>query len=325
MAGPTITLTIAGDARDAKRAMSEVGSAAEGMNGKLGKSSGGFDKWRKRLVGASTAVVGAAGLVGKELVGLASEAEQSLGSVDSVFKGSSGTVKQWANDAATSLGLSAHSYREMATVLGSQLKNLGTSQKDLAGDTNNLIKLGSDLAATYGGTTADAVSALSSLRRSEADQIARYSVSIKQSDINARLAAKGLDNLTGTALRKAEQQERMAMLTEQTKDSKGAFAREANTAAGQQQRLTAQWENFRTELGARLLPILTNVMGFISGTVVPWLQRNKDTVATLGIALTGLAGFVLTANAAFKVYTAVMRTVRGVTLLMTAATKEIGR
>src|SRR5690606_6310929 len=105
------------------------------------------------------------------------------------------------------------------------------------------------------------------------------------------------------------------MLNEQTADAQGQFARESGTAAGQQQRLAAQVENLKVSLGQKLLPIFTKVMQFITGTVVPWLQRNKDTVARLGAAIVGLAGFVLTVNSAYKVFDATMKVVRGSTML----------
>lgn len=323
MAGPTITLTIAGDAKDAQKALRAVGSEAENMSGKVSGFGSTWQDVRGKIVGASAVIVGGMGLVGKELIGLAADAEQSLGAVDTVFKGSADQIKQWANSAANDLGLSAHQYREMSTIIGSQLKSLGVPMDQLAGQTNDLITLGADLAATFGGTTAEAVEALSAMFRGEFDPIERYGVSIKQADVNARLAAKGLDHLTGSARKNAEQQAILELLTEQTADAQGQSAREANTAAAQQQRLAAQVENLKTALGEHLLPIFTKVMAFINDTVIPWLQRNKDTVAQLGIAITGLAGFVLTANAAWKAYDAVMKVARGTTILFTATTKGL--
>lgn len=323
MAGPTITLTIAGDAKDAQKALRDVGNEAENMNGKVSGVGSTWQNVKGKVLGASTVIVGGAGLVGKELIGLAADAEQSLGAVDTVFKGSADQIKAWSNSAATDLGLSANQYRELATVVGSQFKALGVPMDQLAGQTNDLITLGADLAATYGGTTTDAVEALSSAFRGEFDPIEKFGVSIKQSDINARLAAKGLDHLTGSARKNAEQQAALELITEQTSDVQGQFGRESGTAANQQQVLAAQIENLKVALGEHLLPIFTKVMEFINGTVIPWLQRNKDTVAQLGIAITGLAGFVLTANAAWKAFDAVMKVARGTTLLFTAATKGL--
>ena len=321
MAGPTITLTIAGDARDARRAMRSVGDEANEMDNRLEKSAGSWDKWRGRAVAASTGVLTASVLAGKEIVSSAAEAEQSMGAVDSVFKNNAGTIKKWAEGAADSMGLSAHQYRELAATAGAQLKNMGVAQDELTSKTNTLIQTGADLAATFGGTTVDAVDALTSALRGEFDPLERYGISIKQSDINARLAAKGLDKLTGSARKNAEQQVITAMIAEQSADAQGQFAREADTAAGQQQRLAAQVENLKAKLGEQLLPVFTQVMTFITGTVIPWLQRNKDTIMNLGIAVSGLAAFILTANTALKAYNAVMVIVKGTTLAITAATK----
>src|SRR5690606_29388957 len=98
---------------------------------------------------------------------------------------------------------------------------------------------------------------------------------------------------------------------------------EQNTAAGQAQRAQAKWEDFRTELGMRLLPIFTRLMNFLAQTVMPWLERNQATVERLGLAIIGLAGFVLSANAAWKVYTAVARTAEMATTVLPGATKVL--
>src|SRR5690606_14966632 len=101
----------------------------------------------------------------------------------------------------------------------------------------------------------------------------------------------------------------LALLTEQTADAQGQFARETDTAAGSAQIAAAQWENLQAELGQRLLPVFTALMGFISGTVLPVMQENQGLIAAVGAAIVGLAGFVLAANAAWKVYTATVKVV----------------
>lgn len=280
-----------------------------------------FKKWNERAVKASLAVMAGAVGVGKELYGLASEAEQSLGAVDAVFGRNAEQVKKWSQNAAENLGLSANAYRELATVTGAQLKNMGVPMDQVAGKTNDLIKLGADLAATYGGTTAEAVEALGALLRGETDPIERYGVSIREADIAARMAADGTDKLEGAEAKAARTRALMALLTEQTADAQGQFARESNTAAGQAQRAQAKWEDFRTELGMQLLPVFTRLMNFLAQTVMPWLEQNRGVVERLGLAVVGLAGFVLSANAAWKVYTAVARTAQMVTTLLTGATK----
>ena len=60
---------------------------------------------------------------------------------------------------------------------------MGVAAGDLAPVTNDLVGLGADLAAQFGGSSADAVAALSSLLRGETDPIEKYGVAIKQADI----------------------------------------------------------------------------------------------------------------------------------------------
>lgn len=153
----------------------------------------------------------------------------------------------------------------MAAVLGSTLKNTGI--EDFSGKTRELISLGSDLAATYGGSTSQAVTALGAVLRGEYDSIEKYGVSLSESAINSQLAAMGLDNLSGKALVGAKQQARLALITQQTSRVQGQFARESNTLAGAQQRLNARWTNVKDTLGKKLLPIGTRVVSWLLRTL----------------------------------------------------------
>ena len=101
---------------------------------------------------------------GKSAVDAASAAQQSAGAVASVYGASADSIITASNGAADAVGLSTSAYQQMASVVGAQLQNLGVDQATAAGETQNLITLGADLAATMGGTTADAVNALGAVR-----------------------------------------------------------------------------------------------------------------------------------------------------------------
>lgn len=218
------------------------------------------------------------------MIGLASDAEQSVGGVQAVFKQQADRILASSEQSARGLGLAKTSYQELATVLGAGLKNKGIT--DFAGQTENLIALGADLAAQYGGPTSDAVSAISSLMRGEADPIERFGVAINETAVNAELAARGQDKLTGAALETAKAQARLDILFRQTADAQGAFSREADTFAAKQQVAAAQWEELQTSIGGAFLPALTAVMGFVSDTAIPGLEQ-------LGLGVQGVADIIL--------------------------------
>ena len=150
-----LSVRILGDAKGAISAMGEV----EGRSSKLGgivKGAGGIIAGAAAAGGAALVGLGAAGVMA------AGDLEQSIGAVDSVFKGSADQVHAFANTAATELGLTGNEYRELATLMGTQLKNGGTALEDLGGKTHELMGLGADLSSMFGGSTTDAVSAISS-------------------------------------------------------------------------------------------------------------------------------------------------------------------
>lgn len=247
------------------------------------------------LKGALVAGIAAAGIgsIGSMIAGsitAGSDLQQAIGGVEAVFKGQAGQILAAGEKAAQGVGLSTSAYDQMATTLGAGLKNKGIS--DFAGQTQNLIGLGADLAAQFGGSTSDAVSAISSLMRGESDPIEKYGVAINETAINAELAAKGQSKLTGAALESAKAQARLDILFRQTKDAQGAFGRESETFAGKQQRAAAAWDSMSQKIGMMFLPALTDAMGFINDQALPAIDGLLGSTNPLGEAFTGIGGAV---------------------------------
>lgn len=294
------------------RIISDSKEAAKGFS----QAAGGVDKLEGKVKGAATAMsVASAGVIafGKEALDAASALQQSTGAVESVFKSQADAIKGLAADAAQSVGLSANQYQEFASVMGSQLKNLGVEQSNLVPTTDKLITMGADLASMYGGTTADAVEALGAVFRGETDPIEKYGISIKQSDVNARLAADGLDGLEGEARKQAETQARLAILTEQSADAQGNFAREVDTAAGSAQIAAAEWENAKAALGEALLPIATRAAEVMADLAAK-MAENPAVVARVAAAILGLTAALWAGWAAIKVWKAASAIATGVSI-----------
>jgi hypothetical protein len=229
--------------------------------------------------------------------------QQSTGAVEAVFKDQAAAIKGFASDAADNVGLSAAQYQNMAALIGSQLKNLGVEYDALVPKTDELIGLGADLAATYGGTAADAVEALSSALKGEYDPLEKYGISLNKSAVNARLASKGMEGLEGEALKLAETEAMLEIITEQSGDALGMFASEADTAAGQAERATAKWEDAKAALGEGLLPIVTQITEKM-GEFAEEVGKNPDLFIKLGAALAGFTAAMFGVVGAVKLYQA---------------------
>jgi len=292
-------------------------SKAKGLDetaGKFGKFGAGV---KKLAVPAGVALAGIVAF-GAGAVKAASDVQQSLGAVDAVFGKNSASIKKWADQAATSVGISKNSYMELASVTGAQLKNMGLPMDKVTGQTNDLIKKGADLAAQFGGSTKDAVEAIGSALRGETDPIERYGVSIKQADIAAQQAAEGTDKLTGAAGKQAKTMALLHLLNKQTADSTGAFARENDSAAHQAQVAQAQYEDMQATLGQALLPAVTKVMGVLAD-LAALLAKHKTTTQIAIAAIAAMAVAVLALNVAMTVYTAVTTLAGSATLMAWAA------
>lgn len=202
----------------------------------------------------------AVGSIIPDAISAGGELEQSMGAIDTVFKAGAGSMHQWAAGAANDVGLTKNEFNTLGTLIGSQLKNGGTAMDELAPKTRGLITTGADLASMFGGTTQEAVEALSSALKGERDPIEKYGVSLSQAKIDAEAAALGFEKVGGTLSAEASQAATLSLITKQTADAHGNFAKEADTTAGKQQRLTAAMGNAAATLGISLLPVMNAIL-----------------------------------------------------------------
>lgn len=289
MARGQLRIRILGDVKDLARALDSAGSK--------------FDRFRKGATVAASAIGAGLFAAAKQVGDAASKQQQAIGGLESVFKGSTAQMLKWADSAATAVGLSKTAYASLAAPIGASLKNAGFSMDQLGEKTNQLIVKGADLAATFGTTTEEAVTALGAALRGEFDPLERYGAALTASQISAELAARGQSKLTGAALEAAKKQATLDLIMRQTADSTGQFAREANSAAGAAQIQAAKWDDLQAKLGEALLPTMTKLAGALS-EVADWASKNSGTVTTLTVVFGGLTLAVLAINGALAVYRA---------------------
>jgi len=144
--------------------------------------------------------------------------------------------------------------------LGSVLKQSGFEMGDVAVETKNLVGLASDLAATYGYDVSEALTGMTALFRGEYDPIEKFGVAMKQSEVNALLAARGQNKLTGATLRQATAQARLDILYNRSQDAQASYAQQSDSLFVAQKNLQASFENIKASLGASLTQPLANLL-----------------------------------------------------------------
>lgn len=304
-----LAIRIIADATKAASELTKAQRAAMSFKDKLGKAS--------VVAGAA---LGAIGVGAKQCADAAADLQQSVGGVETVFGSSSARMLEWSRNAAQAAGLSQNSYNEMATVIGSQLQNMGMSVDQSADKTNELINLGADLSSMFGGTTAEAVEALSSALKGEMDPIEKYGISLNDATLKAQAASMGLGDLYAAGDRNAKMQATLAAITQQSAAAQGNFAREADTAQGQQQRANAAWQNAQAALGQALLPALTAGAQALA-QFATWVQANTSWLTPLIAVVGGFAAAIVLLNTAWSVYNTVQAIVQATTISTAGAFK----
>jgi hypothetical protein len=207
------------------------------------------------VAGAAMAMLAGFARFSVEAIKDASNLEQSLGGVQSVYKEFAGQMVAQSEMAAEKVGLSMEQYQRVGVLTGTLLKNAGIPMKELADQTDILVTLAADLAATFGGTVEEAANAMNAALRGEFEPIRRFGIALSQAQIIEK-ALLMTQKESATELTKREKLlATQALLLKQGADASGQFARESGTLANRQQVLAAKFENLSANMGEKLLPI----------------------------------------------------------------------
>ena len=235
-----------------KKATGELGAFSTKMGGfgsVLSKAAAGLAAF-----GATSKAIS----FGRESIEQARDLERNMYGMEKVFGLMAPVMKEFVEN-ASSIGLSQSEAAKASTFLGSVLKQSGFEMSAVATETEKLVKLGVDLSTLYGYDVQEALLGMTALFRGEYDPIEKFGVAMKQSEINSELAAKGLNNLTGSARRHAEQVIRLEFLYQRAADATGAFEEQTGGLFASQKILGATFRDMQAAVGTALIPSITNL------------------------------------------------------------------
>ena len=173
----------------AKKAQT-TSSKLESMGGKLTKIGGSMSK-------KVTAPIAAAGIASFKF---AADLQDALGASDQVFASASGDIAKWADSLESYYGIAESEALTYANTMGSMLKNIGgLSDAEAAKQSKTLIELAGDLTAMFGGTTEDAVRALTGALKGNASMLDNYGMGVNQATIEAKALEMGLMDTASSA------------------------------------------------------------------------------------------------------------------------------
>jgi phage-related protein len=235
----------------------------------------------------------ALGAFAKSAVGAASDFEESIAAVGEVFGSAAGGIEEFAKSGASALGQSQTQILSAARQFGIYGQAAG-----LAGEANvqfakDLVSLATDVASFNNVSVDEAILAIGSGLRGEAEPLRRFGVLLDDATLRAKALELGIVNTTKQALTPQNKiLAANALIFEQTATQQGDFARTSDGLANSQRILAAQFENLKITAGAALAP----AFGTLVKALVPVIEAlgpvMTQVLAALAPALTSLAGIL---------------------------------
>lgn len=235
------------------------------------------------------AVTGAGLLIGRRLVDLGSDAEETVSKVGVIFGPGAKQIEAYAARAAQAIGQTSTAAMNAAATFATFGKGAGMTGKPLADWSTRMVTLSSDLASFYNADPSEVVEAIGAALRGEAEPMRRFGVLMDDAALRAQALKMGIIKTTKEAL--SPQQKVLAaqaLILAQTKDAQGDFARTSGGFANQQRIFSAAVEESKIKLGKGLLPVATRIITFLNTTGLPAIQRITDRLGGMGRGVEGM-------------------------------------
>ena len=256
--------------------------ADKGIN-EAQKAFGDLSKSTMIAGAAIAAAVTAVAAFAYKAIQKASDFNEAISKNTVVFGAISKEVENFAETANRALGLSETAALKAAGQFAIFGKSAGLAGKDLADFSIELVTLAADLASFSNTKVDDAINALGSALRGEAEPLRKYGVLLDDATLKA--AATELGIYSGSKALTAQQKVLAAqkVIFDQTADAQGDFSRTSTGLAAQQKILGATLENIQTNLGQAFLPIFLKVVKFFNDEVTPKFERVAEVIGEKGL------------------------------------------
>ena len=228
----------------------------------------------------------------------ASDLQENTSKIGVIFGQAGKAITDFSKTAARDIGQSQNQVLAAAGTFGTFGKAAGIAGEELATFTTDFITLSADLASFNNTTPDEAINAIGSALRGEAEPLRKFGVLLN--DATLKSAAMELGIYSGSGALTAQQKILAAqkVIYEQTGDAQGDFARTSDGLANQQRILSAQIENVKIKIGEALLPAFQKIVAFTNDYIVPALDRfvsgltgGKGVSKSLTDAISVMGGF----------------------------------
>lgn len=270
----------------------------EGLNKASSNTSSFANKLKKGLATAAKAGAAALGAAATGVAALTkasldqyAEYEQLVGGIETLFKGSSDTVQQYAANAYKTAGVSANSYMEQATAFSASLiQSLGGDTEAAAEYANQAIMDMSDNANKMGTDIESIQQTYQSLMRGNYAMLDNLKLGYGGTKSELERLVADAEELTGQALDPSKFSDVITAIhaVQENLGITGTTAKEASTTIqGSLNTMQAAWSNLVTGIGnenANMTSLIDNFVesvATVGENILPRMQQIFTGIGTL--------------------------------------------
>jgi len=240
-----------------------------------GKIKAGFGMAKIAIVATAGAIAGV--MVGlNKVVNAASDFTEANSKMLTVFSKVQVGARAVRDELVSAYFMSTREATELLAATGDLLTGFGMQQEKALQLSGSVQRLAADIASfsnAEGG--AEAVSsALTKALLGETESMKSYGVVINQQLIKEDLRQRGLDKLTGMALKQAQAESALNIAYKQSKNAVGDLDRTQNSYANTKRRVAAATEDLALKLGSVFMPIWNKVLSSVL-RFVNWLNAQN--------------------------------------------------
>lgn len=189
----------------------------------------------------------------------AAEAEETANLFNTTFSNIATTANGVANAMSSALGISTAAAQQALGTFGDLAMGYGQTQSAALKFAESAVTLGLDLISfkNITGDTTEILQALASGLAGNYENFRKWGIIVTMTEVNARLAAKGYDKLTGSALQFAKIQETLAIVQEKSANAQGDMEKTLDSTANVTRRVTEANKELLANIGSGINQVLT--------------------------------------------------------------------
>ncbi len=227
-----------------------------------------------------TAAIGAAGVGLYKLADIASTAEESTSKLYNVFSNlEQSKVDEKINELTKSYGMSSLAAKQFLGNTGDLLVGLGMAEDKALDLSSTVQKMATDISSFQNIDFTRTSEALTAITLGQYQRAEALGILINKEMINNELRAKGMDKLTGLALKQAEAEIGIQLAMEQSAKAMGDYARTEEGFENQRRLTNNLLQELAVVIGSEVLPKFAGLQKAVNDAIIEFtdfIQTNDE-------------------------------------------------